>query len=95
MVRTTTSIGRQWRFFFPAVQTHLVRNSTVSRTEIEDVRILGDRVGPVEAGQKTVVGRLGGLVNGIGRFSENPVVNVKATAAHDVLVENSGMFFII
>ena len=95
---------KKWKFTKKIVQhndmnsiysTHLVRNSTVSRPEIEDDRVLGDGMGPVETGQKSVVGRLGGLVDGIGRLSENSVVNVKATAAHDVLVKDAGVLFIV
>ena len=50
---------------------------------------------PVEAGQKAVVRRLGGLVDGVGGVSKNSIVDVKATTPHDVLVKYSCMFLVI
>ena len=76
-------------------RTHLVRNSTVSRTKIKDHGVLGNWEGPVHARQESVVGGLGSLVDGIRRLAENSVVDVESATSHDILVKDSGLLVVV
>jgi hypothetical protein len=70
-------------------------DAAVSRAKVEDDRVFRDRMGPVEAGQQAVVRCLGGLVDGVGWFPKNPVMDVESTSTHHVLVKNPRVFFVV
>lgn len=72
-----------------------MRNSTMTGSEVQDVAILRHWKSPVQAGQESIIGRLGRFEDSICRRAEATVMNIEATATHDILVENSSMLFVV
>mmetsp|Transcript_19341 Transcript_19341/g.23094 ORF Transcript_19341/g.23094 Transcript_19341/m.23094 type:complete len:273 (+) Transcript_19341:735-1553(+) len=73
----------------------LVGDAAMSRPKVQDVRVLGDGVGPVKHLEHTCVGMLGRFINSIGRLAEDSEVDVHSTTTHHILVEGTSMSFVV
>ena len=74
---------------------HGVRAAAVSGSEIEDVAVGVDGLGPLHLGHHPLRGVVGALLDAVGGGLVDAEVNVVAAAAHDALIKHAGGLIVV